>query len=114
MTKLTQSILLLGAGELGSAILTPLSTYPNMKITVAVRDPSRYASLGPEKSSFIALSLTDPSAQELAITFAPFDVIIGCSGFGMPAGSQIKITEAALAVGKQRVADGKQAISFFP
>lgn len=44
MTKSTQSTLLLGAGELGSAILTSLSAYPNIKITVAVRDPSRYAS----------------------------------------------------------------------
>jgi len=113
MTKSTQSILL-GAGELGSAILTPLSTYPNVKITVAVRDPSRYASLEPEKTSSIALSLTDLSTQELATAFAPFDVIIGCSGFGMPAGSQMKFAEAALAARKQRVADGKQAISFFP
>lgn len=32
----------------------------------------------------------------------------------MPTGSQMKIAEAAIAAGKQRVADGKQAISFFP
>lgn len=114
MTKSTQSILLLGAGELGSTILTPLSTYPKIKITVAVRDPSRYASLEPEKTSFITLSLTDFSIQELVAAFAPFDVIIGWSGFGMPAGSQMKIAEATLATGKQRVADGKQPISFFP
>lgn len=95
-------------------LFSHLSTYPNIKITVAVRDPSRYASLEPEKTSFIALNLTDLSIQELATAFALFDVIIGCSGFGMPAGSQMKITEAALAAGKQRVADGKQAISFFP
>jgi len=114
MTKSTQSTLLLGAGELGSAILTPLSAYPNIKITVAVRDPSRYASLESEKTSFIALGLTDLTIQELATAFAPFDIIISCSGFGMPTGSQMKIAEAALAAGKQRVADGKQAISFFP
>ena len=112
MAKPTQSALLLGAGELGSTILTPISAYPNIKITVAVRDPSRYASLEPKKTSFIALSLTDLSIQELATAFAPFDVIIS-SGFGMPSGSQMKIAEAALAAGKQRVADGKQAISFF-
>lgn len=114
MTTSAQSILLLGAGELGSAILTPLSTYLNIKITVAVRDPSRYASLECEKTSLTTLSLTDLSVEELATAFTPFDIIIGCSGFGMPAGSQMKIAKATLAAGKQRIVAGKRAIRYFP
>ena len=113
MAEPTQSALLLGAGELGSTILTPLSAYPNIKITVAVRDPSHYASLEPKQTSFIALGLTDLSIQELATAFAPFDVIIS-SGFWHAHRFADENRRGRPRSREQRVADGKQAISFFP
>ncbi|KAI8721571.1 NmrA domain-containing protein [Fusarium sp. LHS14.1] len=36
------------------------------------------------------------SASELAVIFQPFDIIIQCAGYGMPKGTQVKVTQAAL------------------
>lgn len=104
----TTKILVLGAGELGTAILTHLSDLspPNTKISVLLR-PSTISSTSPQKIkelqylksldlSFIPGDIAAQSLAELTSIFRPFDLVISCLGFASGPGSQIKITKAVL------------------
>ncbi|KAI1456734.1 NAD(P)-binding protein [Annulohypoxylon moriforme] len=109
------SILLLGAGELGTSVLEALSRHPKRgptKITILLRqstietqDPEKrkqltyFQSLG---ASLEAGDLANDSAAQLARVFSGFEVVISCSGFGLPSGTQTKLTEATLAAGVKR------------
>ena len=110
------SILVLGAGELGMAMLRTLARRAalkaDMSIAVLLR-PSTIASSDPEKSKDVAelrgldieLVEGDLAAQtdaELAKTFARFDTVISCTGFVGGRGVQLQIARAALAAGVQR------------
>jgi len=85
MSSPTQKILLLGAGELGTAFLPHLSALPNTYITIAVRTPSKYTHLTGPNISAIALDNNIPTS-ELAQAFSKYDIIINCQGTGQPAG----------------------------
>jgi hypothetical protein len=110
------SILVLGAGELGMAMLRTLARHAALKgdlsIAVLLR-PSTIASSDPEKSKDVAelrglrieLVEGDLAAQtyeELATTFARFDTVVSCTGFVGGRGVQLKLARAALAAGVKR------------
>lgn len=114
MASTNSNILVLGAGELGTSILTHLSALapPSTEITVLLR-PSTISSSSPAKIaelsalkvlniSFLAGDIASSSVPELAALFKPYDTIISCLGFASGPGSQIKITNAVLEAGVKR------------
>ncbi|KAI8960173.1 isoflavone reductase family protein [Daldinia sp. FL1419] len=103
------SILLIGAGELGTAVLESLATHPKRNggsITILLRqssissqDPGKKAQNDRLKSlgaTFEAGDLANDSVGQLAEVFKKYHTIISCSGFGLPSGTQIKLTQAVL------------------
>ncbi|KAL1641886.1 hypothetical protein SLS58_005721 [Diplodia intermedia] len=139
-----KSILLLGAGELGTAILTSLATHPALRttqFTVALRPSSlsnttRLASLravAPAHATitFAGLDLASASAErELTALILrgddgrPHDVVIGCTGYAgsgggtRTSGTQALIARAVLAAASSSNGDedndDKKKIHFFP
>ncbi|OTA94522.1 hypothetical protein M434DRAFT_394675 [Hypoxylon sp. CO27-5] len=109
------SILLIGAGELGTAVLEALSKHPKRnggKIAILLRQ-STISTQDPEKkkqneylqslgASFEAGDLANDSAAQLAQVFKRYHTVISCSGFGLPSGTQLKLTKAILEAGTPR------------
>jgi hypothetical protein len=110
------SILVLGAGELGTQVLHSLTTHPSLatsnpkpKITLLLRpltlsssSPTKQSELASYRASNIALlpgDIATATESSLATLFAPFDTIISCTGMALPPGTQLKITRAVLAAG---------------
>lgn len=109
------SILLIGAGELGTAVLEALSKHPKRnggqiaillrQSTISAQNPKKkkqneyLQSLG---ASFEAGDLANDSATQLAQVFKRYHTVISCSGFGLPSGTQLKLTKAVLEAGTQR------------
>lgn len=111
---MSSNILILGAGELGTAILTALSfrAPPSTKITVLLR-PSTTSSPSPSKKkeldnlsslgiSFLPGDVAKDSISTLANLLKPYDLVISSLGFASGPGSQIKITRAVLDAGVKR------------
>jgi len=111
-----KSILVLGAGELGMAILRSLSKRASQRsdsdLTVLLR-PSTIASNDPAKQRdiaelrslgvrFLAGDLVKNSAAELAGLFKHFHTVIGCTGFVTGRRILLKQAQAALDAGVQR------------
>ncbi|KUJ15969.1 putative isoflavone oxidoreductase [Mollisia scopiformis] len=104
----TNKILVLGAGELGTAVLSPLAKLapPGTSISVLLRpntisssNPAKIAELSNLKSLGISFPAGDTATQtipELVSLFSPYDLIISCLGFASGPGSQIKIARAVL------------------
>lgn len=101
-------ILVLGAGELGTAILTSLSKLspPETQISVLLR-PATISSASPSKAKtlshlkslnvyFLPGDIATATISELASLFTPYDLIISCLGYASGPGSQLKITRAVL------------------
>jgi len=104
------SILVVGAGELGNSVLRALALPPKRpqttQITVLLR-PETLSSLSPAKKQNIdeiqslrvkiqSGDFIAASDSELAAIFKPFDIVIQCAVYGMPKGTQVKVTQAAL------------------
>ena len=104
------SILVLGAGELGMAVLRNLAKhaarFSGTTITVLLR-PASIHSPNPDKQqdlaelsslgiNFLPGDLAD-SATELSALFKGFHTIIGCTGFVTGSGLQLKLARAVLA-----------------
>ncbi len=100
------SILVLGAGELGMAVLRSLAMHPGGAITVLMR-PSTISSSDPAKQRDLAEirslgidvlpgDLVAASPAELAALWRPYDAMINCTGFVGGSGTQLKIARAAL------------------
>ena len=105
-------VLVIGAGELGTAVLQQLAKYPLAKaegnsISVLLRQ-STITSEAAEKRTkiqhlreqgieFVTGDIDAQNITELATTFANFTTIIGCLGMTGGAGTQLKILEAVLA-----------------
>lgn len=106
-------VLLLGAGELGSAFLPSLAALPNIHVTLGVRTPSKHADLKASNINILALDLVRPS-DELSKTFAEFDIIISATGFGQSPGTVTKLAEEILEAGRIRKGAGKEKLWFFP
>ncbi len=99
------SILVLGAGELGTPVLQSLASHPkraDSPITVMLRftsDPAKQSLISSFKALDISIlpgDLGNASEDELTALFAPFHTIIGCTGMAFPVGSQLKIARAVL------------------
>ncbi|KAF4852527.1 Isoflavone reductase-like protein P3 [Colletotrichum siamense] len=104
------SVLILGAGELGSAMLKALTSHPSRpndaNISVLLR-PSTISSTEPSKSKSVsdikalgvsveAGDVVNDSIADLAALFSKYDTVISCTGFVGPTGTQRRICQAAL------------------
>lgn len=109
------SVLVLGAGELGAAVLDALATHPHRgskTITVLLRqasssssDPAKQAYISQLKSLGIATlagDIANATEADLARLFSPFETIVGCSGMFHPNGTQLKLAQAILAANVHR------------
>lgn len=110
-----QNILVLGAGELGTQVLTSLARHPqnqSASISVLLR-PSSISSSDPARvqkiESFKSLNITPipgdivtDTPEKLSEIFTPFDTVVSCTGFIAGKGTQLKITRAVLAAGVKR------------
>ncbi|KAH3975767.1 hypothetical protein HBH47_015360 [Parastagonospora nodorum] len=106
---MSTKILLLGAGELGTALLPHLSL-PHTHLTLGTRSPQNHTNL---PVSTIALDLTSPS-HTLAQTFSTFDILISATGFASSPSALSKLTHEVLEAGRLRKARGQGKIWFFP
>jgi hypothetical protein len=113
--SLVQSILVIGAGELGTAVLENLASHAkgsSSNITVLLRNStintsnlSRKAELNHLKLlgiEFLSGDIVSSNETELATLFKPFDTIIGCTGMVGGPGLQTKLAQAVLAAKVKR------------
>ncbi len=110
------SILVLGAGELGMAVLCSLAKhvakFPDTTLTVLVRpstlnssDSSKQRDLAALQSlgvKFVPGDLAADSIADLAARFRNFHTVIGCTGFVAGHNIQLKIAHAVLAADVRR------------
>ena len=108
--KPIDTVLVLGAGELGIQVLRAMSNktqeHPQVKISVLLRSEAAHADYGSRKARLDELmklgiavvegDLQENSIDELSKIFGSFDAVINCSGFVGGPGTQIKITRAVL------------------
>ncbi|MDR6236551.1 aromatic alcohol reductase [Pseudomonas oryzihabitans] len=112
----TQSILVLGAGELGLPVLRNLVRLsrqrPGSKVSVLLRE-STINSQAPAKKSemdelrhlgveLVPADLVKDSIEQLAAVFAQFDTVIGCAGMVAGRDTPMKLARAALQSGVKR------------
>jgi NAD(P)-dependent dehydrogenase (short-subunit alcohol dehydrogenase family) len=106
---MSQTVLVLGAGELGMAVLEALTSHPskqNTKFTVLLRqssldsaNPERRKTVQRLKALDMAFEVADvvlAAKEELAELFGRYSAVVSCNGMGLPSGTQKKIAEAAL------------------
>ncbi|MGE8148713.1 aromatic alcohol reductase [Pseudomonas frederiksbergensis] len=109
----SRNILVLGAGELGMAVMRELSAQASgAKVSVLLRasaietqDPSRLAQLSELQTlgiKTLAGDIAKDTVRELAALFAAFDTVISCVGFAAGPGTQTKLTQAAIESGVER------------
>ncbi|KIQ34339.1 aromatic alcohol reductase [Pseudomonas viridiflava] len=111
-----QSILVLGAGELGLPVLRNLARValrsPGSRINVLLRE-STINTQTPEKKKevdelrslgiqMVAADLVNDSIDHLAEVFARFDTVIGCAGMVAGRETPMKLATAALKSGVKR------------
>ncbi|AZF11057.1 Putative oxidoreductase [Pseudomonas sp. R2-37-08W] len=120
MTEVTplapQSILVLGAGELGLPVLRNLarmaSRAPGSTVSVLLRESTIHTQ-APEKKreidelrrlgvQMVAADLVKDSIEQLAEVFARFDTLIGCAGMVAGRETPMKLASAALKSGVKR------------
>ncbi|ROM69764.1 aromatic alcohol reductase [Pseudomonas brassicacearum] len=120
MTAVTQfspqSILVLGAGELGLPVLRNLARVakraPGSQISVLLRESTINTQL-PDKRleieelhslgiQMVAADLVNDSIDQLAEVFARFDTVIGCAGMVAGRETPMKLATAALRSGVKR------------
>lgn len=104
---MTDKVLVLGAGELGLAVLEALAEHPKRPSTtlaVLLRQSSlastdtekagkfaRLKSLGIE---FETADVSSASVNDLAPTFGKYDIVVSCTGMELPPGTQTKLAKA--------------------
>ncbi|TQN67411.1 Isoflavone reductase-like protein TP7, partial [Colletotrichum shisoi] len=110
------SVLVLGAGELGTAMLKALTAHPSRPrdspvsvllrpSTITSSDPTKRGSLARIAALGVSVEAGDvvhDPVRDLARTFARHHTVISCTGFVGPAGTQRRICEAALLAGVRR------------
>ncbi|TVY88075.1 Isoflavone reductase-like protein, partial [Lachnellula willkommii] len=110
------SILVLGAGELGSPILTSLAAAakrPSTTTLTVLLRPQTISNPSTRKAaeldgfralgiSFLPGDIATSSVPDLVALFKPYDLIISCLGFASGPGSQFKICTAVLEAGVSR------------
>ncbi|KAG8162606.1 hypothetical protein KVR01_008371 [Diaporthe batatas] len=110
------SILIVGAGELGTAILSALASHPSKpphaSFSVLLR-PSSITSPDPDKrrsndelralgATLVPGNFVDDDVADLARVFKDYDIVIQAGGYGLPKGTQLKSANAALQAGVPR------------
>ncbi|KAF3763257.1 hypothetical protein M406DRAFT_94269 [Cryphonectria parasitica EP155] len=110
------SILIVGAGELGEAILTALAQHParpsETPLHMLLRSESINAPSPAKQASNTRLqslgahlvpgNFVEDDVSVLAATFGRYDVVIQAGGYGLPKGTQLKSAAAALQAGVKR------------
>ncbi|KAK6207952.1 isoflavone reductase [Colletotrichum tabaci] len=110
------SVLVLGAGELGTAMLKALTAHPSRPrdspVSVLLRPSTITSSDLTKRDSLAQIAALGVSVEagdvvhdpvrDLARTFARHHTVISCTGFVGPAGTQRRICEAALLAGVRR------------
>jgi len=111
-----QSILVLGAGELGLPVLRNLAQVAKRahgskvsvllrKSTINTQEPAKKAEIDELRSlgiHMVAADLVNDSIDQLAEVFAQFDTVIGCAGMVAGRETPMKLATAALKSGVQR------------
>ncbi|WP_085626710.1 MULTISPECIES: aromatic alcohol reductase [unclassified Pseudomonas] len=111
-----QSILVLGAGELGLPVLRNLAQVakraPGSKVSVLLRkstintqEPAKKTEIDELRSlgiHMVAADLVNDSIDQLAEVFAQFDTVIGCAGMVAGRETPMKLARAALKSGVKR------------
>lgn len=102
----TDNILVLGAGELGMAVLRELAALPAARVTVMLRPStdnitpdSKRRTLDELSALGIEVVLADAandSEEKLAALFSGYDTLVSCLGFTAGKGIQLKLARAAL------------------
>lgn len=110
------SILVVGAGELGTAILAALAGHPSKpphaNFSVLLR-PDSITSPNPEKqrsnsklealgAKLIPGNFVDDEVSDLSRIFKDYDIVVQAGGYGLPKGTQLKSANAALQAGVPR------------
>jgi hypothetical protein len=115
-TLKAQSILVIGAGELGMPVLRNLARkakdHEGATISVLLRaatvessDPVKQRDVSEIRALGIEIVPGDilaTSISELAAVFAPFDTVIGCAGFSAGRNTPLKLAKAALEANLKR------------
>jgi len=102
------SILVLGAGELGTAVLSALAAHPKRTSIIVALRPASLTSSSHYKQAQIAkitslgiataaCDIASATEDELINLFCQYHTVIGCTGMTHPAGTQLKIARAVLA-----------------
>ncbi|KAI0976216.1 hypothetical protein F4678DRAFT_416339 [Xylaria arbuscula] len=114
MASANQRILVIGAGELGTALLQGLAERSTNEAAIAVllrastidsedankrRNNAYLRSLG---AALVAGDIVRDSEEHLASIFGGYDTVIVCSGFGFPPGTQLRVARAVLRAGVGR------------
>lgn len=106
-------ILLLGAGELGLALLLHINTLSHSHTTIGIRSPSKYAFLTSSTTSLLELDLSSPSPTLIPL-FGAFDIVVSATGYASSPDSVLKLANEVLEAGKLREENGQGRIWFFP
>ncbi|KAK7699493.1 hypothetical protein SLS64_011631 [Diaporthe eres] len=111
-----KSILVVGAGELGTAIMSALAGHPSkpphVNFSVLLR-PDSITSPNPEKqrsnaelqslgAKLVPGNFVDDDVSQLSNVFKDYDIVIQAGGYGLPKGTQLKSASAALQAGVPR------------
>ncbi|MHC6226177.1 aromatic alcohol reductase [Pseudomonas sp. X10] len=114
ISNVKQQILVIGAGELGLAVLRGLAARAAESISLTVllrpgavdpRAPGKQRQLEEINSLGVAIELgdvMDATMEELADVLSRYHTVISCVGFAAGRGTQRKLTEAALNAGVKR------------
>jgi threonine dehydrogenase-like Zn-dependent dehydrogenase len=102
----THHILVLGAGELGMAVLHALAARPEARVTVMLRPSSLDTTSAAKRQTLEVLKTlgievlsgdaANDAEDQLAALFSGFDTVVSCLGFVAGPGTQLKLARAAL------------------
>ncbi|KNG49880.1 isoflavone reductase [Stemphylium lycopersici] len=111
----SRKILLLGAGELGTSLLTHLATLPSTQLTLGIRSPSKYTHLISKHPSLtlLPIDLSSPS-HILSNIFSAFDIVISATGFSADPETVLKLANEILEAGKIKMENRGDRLWFFP
>ncbi|KJZ76379.1 hypothetical protein HIM_04108 [Hirsutella minnesotensis 3608] len=114
---MTDSVLIIGAGELGMCMLEAVAAHPLRpqvkRLSVLVRAPTADPAAPPEKqqaarriqelgAELETADVVRDSTEELAALLSRYDTVLSCTGMELPPGTQAKLADAALAGGVRR------------
>lgn len=102
----TDNILVMGAGELGMAVLRALAARPTVRVTVMLRPSALDAATESKRQALdelrqlgikvVTADAAQASEEALAALFSGFDTLVSCLGFAAGRGVQLKLARAAL------------------